>query len=66
MVITGKRIAYGWPSGARLAGPVVPMQLPSTLAQSTKKRFVSIGLPGPTIRLHQPGLPVIGCGLATC
>ncbi len=41
------------------------MQLPSTLAQITKKRSVSIGLPGPTIRSHQPGLPVIGCGLAT-
>ena len=49
-----------------LAGPVLPMQLPSTLAQITKNRSVSIGKPGPTMRIHQPGLPVIGCGLATC
>ena len=50
----------------RLAGPVEPMQPPMTLAQMTWKRSVSIGLPGPTMRSHQPGLPVIGCGLATC
>ncbi|MEI9885353.1 MAG: hypothetical protein WDN08_02445 [Rhizomicrobium sp.] len=42
------------------AGPVVPMQPPSTLAQITKKRSVSIGRPGPTIVFHQPGLPVTG------
>ncbi len=65
MVMTGKRIAKGAPSSARLAGPVEPMQLPSTLAQITKNRSVSIGSPGPTMRAHQPGLPVIGCWLAT-
>ena len=27
---------------------------------------MSIGFPGPTIRSHQPGLPVSGCALATC
>ena len=32
-----------------------PLQLPSEFAQTTKKRFVSIGLPGPTISSHQPG-----------
>jgi hypothetical protein len=32
------------------------MQPPSTLEQMTKKRSVSIGLPGPTIDSHQPGL----------
>ena len=36
------------------------MQPPITLAQMTKKRLVSIGLPGPTMVVHQPGLPVIG------
>ena len=44
---------------------MVPAQPPSTLAQMMKKWSVSIGRPGPTIRLHQPGLPVIGCGEAT-
>ena len=48
-----------------LAGPVEPMQPPSTLGQMTKKRSVSMGLPGPTMVSHQPGLPVTGCGLAT-
>ena len=37
------------------------MQPPTTLAQMTKKRFVSIGRPGPTIDDHHPGLPVTGC-----
>src|SRR3546814_1825693 len=41
------------------------MQLPSTLAQMTWKRSVSIGLPGPTMRAHQPGFPVPGWSLAT-
>ena len=40
------------------------MQPPSTLGQMTKKRSVSIGLPGPTMVSHQPGLPVTGCSLA--
>ena len=42
------------------AGPVVPMQPPSTLVAMTKYRSVSIGLPGPTIVAHQPFLPVTG------
>jgi hypothetical protein len=45
---------------------VVPMQPPTTLAQRTKKRSVSIGRPGPTMVSHQPGLPVRGWALATC
>ena len=48
-----------------LAGPVEPMQPPSTFGQMMKKRSVSMGLPGPTMISHQPGLPVTGCGLAT-
>ena len=56
--LAGLRID-AWP------GPVEPMQPPSTLGQMTKKRLVSIGLPGPTMVSHQPGLPVTGCGLAT-
>ena len=51
--------------GLMLAGPVEPMQPPRTLGQMTKNRLVSTGLPGPTMVSHQPGLPVIGCGLAT-
>ena len=38
------------------AGPVVPMQPPMTLAQMTKKRSVSIGLPGPDHRVPPAGL----------
>ncbi len=45
-------------------GPVEPMHEPSTLAQMTKNRSVSIGRPGPTTGCHQPGRPVIGCGSA--
>ena len=65
MVMTGKSRPQGLPvAGLMLAGPVEPMQPPSTLGQMTKKRLVSIGLPGPTIVSHQPGLLVTGCGLA--
>ncbi len=61
MVMTGKRIAKGAPvAGSIEAGPLDPMQLPSTLAQTTKWRAGSIGLPSPTIRVHQPSLPVTG------
>lgn len=42
------------------AGPEEPMQPPTTLGQITKYRPVSIGLPGPTMVSHQPGLPVTG------
>jgi hypothetical protein len=61
MVMTGKRIAHGAPdAGSIVAGPDEPMQLPITLAQTMKCRAGSIGIPGPTIRVHQPALPVIG------
>ena len=66
MVMTGKSTPQGLAvAGFMLAGPVVPMQPPSTLGQMTKKRSVSMGRPGPTMISHQPGLPVTGCGLAT-
>ena len=66
MVTSGKSVPQGLPvSGLISAGPVEPMQPPSTLAQMTKKRSVSIGLPGPTMLIHQPGLPVTGWSDAT-
>ncbi len=37
-----------------------------TLAQITWNRLGVDRLAGPTMRSHQPGLPVIGCGLARC
>src|SRR5579871_2543856 len=47
---------YTFPvTGSTDAGPVEPLQLPSELAQITNQRFVSIGLPGPSISSHQPG-----------
>src|SRR3546814_20119933 len=65
IVMTGNFMPSGVPvAGSGVAGPLVPMQLPSTLAQMTKYRSVSTGLPGPTMRVHQPGLPVAGCALA--
>ena len=54
------------PAGAAKPDRCVPMQPPTTLEQMTKKRSVSIGLPGPIIVSHQPGLPVSGWTLATC
>ena len=61
MVMTGKSSAQASPvAGFADFGPVVPMQPPSTLTQMTKKRSVSRARPGPTIWLHQPGLPVTG------
>ncbi len=48
------------------AGPVEPMQPPTTLEQMMKYLSVSIGWPGPTMISHQPALPVTGCTLATC
>ena len=52
-------------SSRALRGPVLPMQPPSTLAHTTKKRSVSTGRPGPTSMSHQPGLPVTGWRSAT-
>ena len=46
--LAGRRIERG--------GPVEPMQPPRTFEQIMKNRSVSIGLPGPTIVSHQPGL----------
>jgi hypothetical protein len=65
-VTSGKLRPYGSPvAGSTSAGPLDPMQPPMTLAQITKKRSVSMGLPGPTMVSHQPGLPVTGWALAT-
>ncbi len=61
----GKSVPQTCPSARRLRGPVLPMQPPSTLLQTTKKRSVSIGRPGPTSASHQPGLPVTGWVSAT-
>jgi hypothetical protein len=52
--------------GSSEAGPVEPMQPPTTFEQMMKWRSGSIGLPGPTMRPHQPGLPVLGWTEATC
>ena len=53
---SGKRRPYGRPvAGSIDDGPVVPWQPPSRLAQITKKRSVSTGLPGPMRLSHQPG-----------
>ncbi len=61
MVMTGKSTPQGLPvSGLMLAGPIVPMHPPKTLVQMMKYRSVSIGLPGPIIVVHQPGLPDMG------
>ncbi len=69
MVMAGKAVPHGSsvPSSrrCRLRGPVEPMHPPSTFTQMTKNLFVSMGSPGPTMRLHQPGLPVSGWGSAT-
>ena len=57
MVIIGKAEPYGLPvSGSIDAGPVDPWHPPSTLAQTTKCRSVSIGSAGPTTPSHQPGV----------
>ncbi len=67
MVITGKARPHGLPvAGLIEDGPVVPMQPPTTLEQMMKWRWGSSGRPGPTICVHQPGLPVIGWAEATC
>ena len=64
-VTVGNSMPQGVPSGRGERGPVEPMQPPSTLAHSTKKRSVSMGRPGPTTCVHQPGLPVKGWVSAT-
>ena len=54
-------------SGLIERGPVVPLQPPSTFAQMTWKRFVSIARPGPIISSHQPlGFVSPGRMPATC
>ncbi len=42
------------------AGPVVPMQPPTTFGLITKYRWVSIGRPGPTMVSHHPAFWVTG------
>ena len=67
MVTIGRSRPNGFPvAGLIEAGPVVPMQPPSTLEQMMKYLSVSKGRPGPTSADHQPGLPVSGWALATC
>ena len=64
MVMTGNSRPHGLPVlGLVEAGPVEPMQPPSTFGQMMKYRSVSIGLPGPIMVSHQPDLPVTGLGL---
>src|SRR5438045_3494492 len=56
-VTMGKSDPHGLPvAGSIDAGPVEPKQLPRLLTPITKKRAVSIGLPGPTMLSHQPSL----------
>ena len=64
----GNAPPHGFPvAGFTLDGPVVPLQPPSTFAHTTRKRFVSMALPGPTMPSHQPvGASSPGCLPATC
>ncbi len=56
-VTIGNSGPYGRPvAGLMVFGPVEPMQLPMLFGDTTKKRRVSIGLPGPMHASHQPGL----------
>ena len=51
----GKSRKYGVPvAGLIDCGPVVPEHPPTRLAETTKKRSVSTGLPGPIRLSHQP------------
>ena len=52
-------------AGLTELGPVVPRHPPRMLEQITKKRSVSIALPGPTTISHQPGKSAGSCR-ATC
>ena len=48
---------YGLPvAGSQEEGPVEPKQPPRELTHTTKKRSVSMGLPGPTMYSHQPAV----------
>ena len=52
----GKSGPQGLPvSGLMELGPVEPWQPPILLRLTTKKRLVSMGLPGPMHSSHQPG-----------
>ena len=56
-VITGKSAPKGLPvAGLMLEGPVEPLQPPRLFRLTTKKRRVSMALPGPMQLSHQPGL----------
>ena len=51
-----ERSPYGRPvDGSSDEGPVVPEQPPRRFDETTKKRSVSIALPGPIRLSHQPG-----------
>ena len=47
-------------AGLMEVGPVLPWQPPRLLRLTTKKRLVSIGLPGPMQMSHQPGFASSG------
>src|SRR5918993_3118089 len=54
-VTTGKLAPYGLPDDGSIdIGPVDPKHDPRLLTPTTKKRFVSTGLPGPTMLSHHP------------
>jgi hypothetical protein len=54
-VTSGKPAPYGWPGRAvDRRGPVEPWQPPRLFTPITKKRSVSIALPGPIMLSHQP------------
>ena len=68
MVIIGKVVPCGRPvAGSTDAGPVDPLQPPSTFAPMTKYLSVSSALPGPMSMSHQPArLSVLRWKPATC
>jgi hypothetical protein len=56
MVSSGKSSRYSCPVfGFALMGPVDPKHPPRELTHTTKKRPVSMALPGPIMYSHQPG-----------
>ena len=56
-VTMGNEGPKGFPvAGSVLDGPVLPWQPPRLFTPTTKKRLVSMTLPGPTTFSHHPGL----------
>ena len=47
-------------AGSTVRGPVLPLQPPRLLSETTKNFLVSMGLPGPMQVSHQPGLASSG------